>query len=199
MYVFQPLNRVQIFKETVPAQVRSDTWTLNYEGFSPNLLEELKKHAKEVKPSEQTIIHNEKQREKASATRQAKQEQLLLYEQKKMKLLENKDLGDAYCTVFVAHIPVSAKEKDLRKLFEKFGPVVNVTLIRRTKVKAGKTKARKGYAFVVFGNRNDAKKAVSHASTIGGSRMMTINGQRLVVDVERGRVVKNWLPKKLRK
>lgn len=199
MYVFQPLQRVQVFKETAPAQVRTGVWKLNYESFNNNILDELKKHAQEIPSCRGTPARNKKKDADELAVKKIKQEQILRYEQKKTKLLENTHLGDAYCTIFVAHIPVTASEGDVRKVFEKFGTVMKVTIIRQKKVKAGKTKTRRGYAFVVFQHKNEAKKVVSAASTIGGSRMLSIDGQRLIVDVERGRVVKNWLPNKLRK
>lgn len=199
MNVFQPLHRVEIFKETAPEQVRTNVWTLNYDGFDNSVLDALKSHAQDKtiirKPPTKIITENEDD----GLVKKTRQEQILRYEQRKTALLENKDLGDAYSTVFVAHIPVTATEEDLRKVFEKFGTVLKVTIIRRKKMKLGKTTHRRGYAFVVFENRTEAKRVVSQASTIGGGHIMSINGQRLVVDVERGRVVKNWIPRKLRK
>jgi len=49
----------------------------------------------------------------------------------------------------------------------------------------------RGYAFVEFKHKEDLKKAYKRAD---GRR---ICGRRILVDAERGRTVKNWLPRRL--
>ena len=48
-----------------------------------------------------------------------------------------------------------------------------------------------GYGFVEFENEKDMLAAYKHAD---GRK---VNGRRIVVDVERGRTVKNWKPRRL--
>lgn len=48
-----------------------------------------------------------------------------------------------------------------------------------------------GYAFIEFENENDLRKAYIEAD------YMKIHNRRIVVDVERGRTVKGWLPRRL--
>lgn len=48
-----------------------------------------------------------------------------------------------------------------------------------------------GYAFIEFENESDLRKAYIEAD------YMKIHNRRIVVDVERGRTVKGWLPRRL--
>lgn len=49
----------------------------------------------------------------------------------------------------------------------------------------------KGYAFIQYANEEDMKSAYKDADA------KRINGRRVVVDVERGRTVKSWKPRRL--
>merc|ERR1711963_455729 len=49
----------------------------------------------------------------------------------------------------------------------------------------------RGYAFIEFEHERDLKNAYKHAD---GKK---IDGRRVMVDVERGRTVKGWLPRRL--
>jgi len=49
----------------------------------------------------------------------------------------------------------------------------------------------RGYAFIQFAKEEDMKSAFKDADA------KKINGRRIVVDVERGRTVKTWRPKRL--
>jgi U1 small nuclear ribonucleoprotein len=75
---------------------------------------------------------------------------------------------------------------DLKQEFEYYGPVVDVKLVHDSR--NGRSR---GYAFVEFENSADLTEAYKDAD---GRK---INGRRILVDVERGRTVKNWKPRRL--
>lgn len=94
--------------------------------------------------------------------------------------------GDAYKTLFVARLAYDVSEDDLKYEFEYYGNVVKSVVIQNSK----KKKSR-GYAFVEFERSKDLKEAYKDAD---GRK---INNKRILVDVERGRTVKNWKPRRL--
>jgi len=93
--------------------------------------------------------------------------------------------GDAYKTLFVGRLAFDVGEDDLKHEFEYYG---NVTQVLLAKDKKGKSR---GFAFVEFESSQDLKEAYNDAD---GRK---ITGRRIVVDVERGRTVKNWIPRRL--
>ncbi|KAH9390651.1 U1 small nuclear ribonucleoprotein 70 kDa [Tyrophagus putrescentiae] len=82
--------------------------------------------------------------------------------------------------------PPDTTESKLRKEFEQFGPIQKISIIY-DKI-SGK---HKGYAFVEYENEKDMHAAYKYGD---GKK---IEGRRVLVDVERGRTVKGWLPKRL--
>lgn len=93
---------------------------------------------------------------------------------------------DAYKTLFVARLAYEVNEDDLRDEFERYGDVRDVKLVRDNKT--GKSR---GYAFIEFESSQDLKDAFKYAD---GKK---IKGRRILVDVERGRTVPGWKPRKL--
>lgn len=89
--------------------------------------------------------------------------------------------------------------------FQKFGPIEHVRVVRDQNGKS------RGYAFIQFERESDIPVCslfflccypvsygfVSLQNAYDGARGMTINGRKIIVDVERGRTVRNWLPKRL--
>ncbi len=73
----------------------------------------------------------------------------------------------------------------LQAEFENYGPVVNVIIPR------DHGGVPRGYAFVEFEHEADLKVAYKEA------RGRKLDGRRILVDVERGRTVKNWRPNRL--
>lgn len=98
---------------------------------------------------------------------------------------EHKKTENAYNTLFVANLPFETVEKSLQDEFEVYGPVTSVIM---PKDREG---IPTGYAFVEFERERDMKAAWREA--IG----MRIGGRRILVDVERGRTVEDWLPNRL--
>ena len=92
---------------------------------------------------------------------------------------------DAYRTLFVGRLDYRITAEDLQKEFEYYGPIMRSVVVRD---KAGKSR---GYGFVEFVSSADMTTAYKDAD---GRRL---GGRRVVVDVERGRTVKGWLPRRL--
>merc|ERR1711953_1659175 len=93
--------------------------------------------------------------------------------------------GDPFKTLFVARISYDTTEKKLKREFEVFGSIKRVRMVYDQKGKP------RGYAFVEFEHERDLKNAYKQ---VDGKK---IDGRRVMVDVERGRTVEGWLPRRL--
>ncbi|KAL9251364.1 U1 small nuclear ribonucleoprotein 70 kDa-like protein [Drosera capensis] len=94
--------------------------------------------------------------------------------------------GDPYKTLFVAKLSYETTESRLKREFETYGP------IKRVKMAYDKERNKpKGYAFIEYSHTRDMKAAYKQAD---GRK---IDGRRVLVDVERGRTVPNWRPRRL--
>jgi len=133
---------------------------------------------------------------------------------------------NSYRTLFVGRLAYEVTEGRLLREMEPFGPVKNLTIVKNStnnindvdgggsKQQAdgvkdvggdnngegagGKTDGKcdeimrsKGYAFVEYENEEDMKRAYRGADGV------RLEGRAIVVDVERGHTVPNWLPKRL--
>ncbi|GAA5997494.1 U1 small nuclear ribonucleoprotein 70 kDa [Rhodotorula paludigena] len=94
--------------------------------------------------------------------------------------------GDPYKTLFVGRLPADVTEKDLLREFDLYGPIERLRLV----VDPATGKSR-GYAFIVYERERDMKAAYKDAD---GLKM---KGRRVLIDVERGRTVKGWKPRRL--
>lgn len=94
--------------------------------------------------------------------------------------------ADPFKTLFVARINYDTSESKLRREFEVYGPVKKIVVIHNTI--NGKPR---GYAFIEYEHERDMHSAYKHAD---GKK---IDGRRVLVDVERARTVKGWLPRRL--
>ncbi|KAJ4304146.1 hypothetical protein N0V88_001756 [Collariella sp. IMI 366227] len=102
--------------------------------------------------------------------------------------------GDAFKTLIVARLDYSADEKDLEREFGRFGPIERIRIIRDTHAHEKgnkKQKPHRGYGFVVFEREKDMRAALD------GCDGIRIKDRRIKVDVERGRTVKGWKPRRL--
>mmetsp|Transcript_37342 Transcript_37342/g.91483 ORF Transcript_37342/g.91483 Transcript_37342/m.91483 type:complete len:426 (+) Transcript_37342:113-1390(+) len=93
--------------------------------------------------------------------------------------------GDPYKTLFVARMSYDTTEKKLKREFENWGPVKRVKIIHDLNGKS------RGYGFIEFADERDLKNAYKQAD---GRK---IDGKRVLVDVERGRTVDDWKPRRL--
>ncbi|CAN4083257.1 unnamed protein product [Withania somnifera] len=94
--------------------------------------------------------------------------------------------GDPYKTLFVARLNYETTESRVKREFEAFGPIKRVRLVM------DKTNNKpRGYAFIEYVHTRDMKAAYKQAD---GKK---IDNRRVLVDVERGRTVPNWRPRRL--
>merc|ERR1711920_1207580 len=85
----------------------------------------------------------------------------------------------------VARISYDTTEKKLKREFEVFGSIKKVRMVYDQKGKP------RGYAFVEYEHERDLKNAYKQGD---GKK---IDARRVMVDVERGRTVEGWLPRRL--
>jgi len=93
---------------------------------------------------------------------------------------------DPFKSLFIARVNFYTSESKLRREFESYGNVKSIRIIQN--VKNGKPR---GYAFIEYETEKEMHSAYKHAD---GKK---IDGRRVLVDVERGRTVKGWLPRRL--
>jgi U1 small nuclear ribonucleoprotein len=94
--------------------------------------------------------------------------------------------GDPYKTLFVARLSYETTEHKMKREFEVYGPIKRVRLVNDNV-----TNKPRGYAFVEYMHTRDMKTAYKQAD---GRK---IDNRRVLVDVERGRTVPNWRPRRL--
>ncbi|XWS33750.1 hypothetical protein CRYUN_Cryun22dG0110300 [Craigia yunnanensis] len=94
--------------------------------------------------------------------------------------------GDPYKTLFVARLNYETSESRIKREFESYGTIKRVRLITDKS-----TNNPRGYAFIEYMHTRDMKAAYKQAD---GRK---IDGRRILVDVERGRTVPNWRPRRL--
>ncbi|XP_073002354.1 U1 small nuclear ribonucleoprotein 70 kDa [Typha latifolia] len=94
--------------------------------------------------------------------------------------------GDPYKTLFVARLNYETSEHRIKREFEAYGPIKRVRLIT-DKV----SNKPRGYAFIEYMHTRDMKTAYKQAD---GRK---VDNKRVLVDVERGRTVPNWRPRRL--
>ncbi|KAK6834853.1 U1 small nuclear ribonucleoprotein [Apiospora arundinis] len=101
--------------------------------------------------------------------------------------------GDPFKTLIVARLSYDANESDLEREFGRFGPIERIRIIADTHAHEKpnkKKKSHRGYAFVVFEREKDMRAALD------GCDGIRIKDRRIKVDVERGRTVKGWKPRR---
>lgn len=94
--------------------------------------------------------------------------------------------SDPFRTLFIARINFDTSQSKLKREFEEFGRIKTIRLVENTK-----TNKPRGYAFIEFEKERDMHGAYKYAD---GRK---IDGKRVLVDVERGRTVKGWRPRRL--
>ena len=103
------------------------------------------------------------------------------------KRVANLVTGEPYRTLFVARLSYDTSESKLEREFEQFGPVKKVRIVETL----AEPKKSRGYAFIEFEKEADMREAYKRAD---GRK---IDERRILVDVERGRTVRKWKPRRL--
>ncbi|XP_046910131.2 small ribonucleoprotein particle U1 subunit 70K isoform X2 [Dermatophagoides farinae] len=191
MTAFLPPNLLALFAPRDPIPYIPPVTKLNHEkkthgyfgvGQYLHLFEDPKDTPPAVKIETREERLERKQREKLERAAYIREQGIALWDPSNNQYATN----DPYKTLFVARINSDTSESRLRKEFEVYGPIKKVMLIH-DKI-SGKPR---GYAFIEFENERDMHSAYKHAD---GKK---IEGRRVLVDVERGRTVKGWLPRRL--
>lgn len=94
---------------------------------------------------------------------------------------------NCYNTLFVGRLAYEVTERKLLRELEQFGPVKDLKLIKEQ----NQSNKSRGYAFVEFEHEEDMKRAYRAADGL------RLENKDIVVDVERGHTVPNWLPRRL--
>ncbi|KAL1900183.1 hypothetical protein Sste5346_002493 [Sporothrix stenoceras] len=134
-------------------------------------------------------------RDRKAAEHKAEVEKKLVEGPKDFKPSEDPNIrGDAFKTLIVARLSYEANEQDLEREFSRYGPVERIRIVKDTHADEKGNKKRKphrGYAFVVFEREKDMRGALEACDGI------RIKDRRIKVDVERGRTMKEWKPRRL--
>ena len=157
-------------------------------------LVEIEKNQAPPKETVQQVQIREKARKKQELL---KSHQRQLNEWNDPELLQKNEqefMKDPFKTVFISRLDYSLTELDISKNFSKYGVIESLTIIRDKKL--GKSR---GYGFVVFEREEDAKGCIKELAPTGlkipiENKPFT---RTILVDMERGRLVRNWKPRRL--
>jgi len=158
--------------------------THNYQGISQyvHLFEDPVDTPAPVKVETREERRERRKREKAEQVAYKLEQEIALWDPNAI----DSSMGDPFKTLFTARVNFYTSESKLRREFEQYGPVKSIKMVHNTK--NGKPR---GYAFIEYEHEKDMHSAYKHAD---GKK---IDGRRVLVDVERGRTVKGWLPRRL--
>ncbi|KAJ4362573.1 hypothetical protein N0V83_010667 [Neocucurbitaria cava] len=100
--------------------------------------------------------------------------------------------GDAFKTLFVSRLDYGVTSDDLEREFGRYGPIERIRIVENVNASsdAPPKKRKCGYAFIVYEREKDMKAAYKETDGI------KIKDRRVLVDVERGRTVSGWRPRR---
>jgi len=128
--------------------------------------------------------------ERKDRKRREKQEQVAYRLEQDIAMWDPTSLAngttDPFKTLFIARINYDTSESKLRREFEGNGTIKKIVLVH-----SSQTGKPRGYAFIEYESERDMHSAYKHAD---GKKM---DSRRVLVDVERARTVKGWLPRRL--
>ena len=190
-----------------PIQVTGVSTYMKYFESSKENIERVEKESKETPETKEEKNKRLRKEKIAEHDKQLKIEIEKWKKEKETKLnVKNNDAitENPMATLFVARLSYDVREDDLRELLEEYGKIKKVTLIKDVKQQGdnnnnnnsnnnsnSKATPHRGYGFVEYENEESVKVAYKRAE---GLRLL---GKRIRVDVERGRTVDNWLPRRL--
>lgn len=96
-----------------------------------------------------------------------------------------------FCTLFAARLPFDITESRLRRVFSKWGPITKVHLLTH------RDGSPRGMAFIEYEEEAHMRAAYDRADGMKLGRNLDGKDIRILVDVERGRTVRDWLPRRL--
>ncbi|EGW33058.1 uncharacterized protein SPAPADRAFT_60375 [Spathaspora passalidarum NRRL Y-27907] len=172
-----------------PPEQRSTTAIAPISSIKDHISSYITQYKSEPKPTTSTTIstveafRQKKQRHQESFTRQLAQ----WNDPELFAKNEREFMKDPYRTVFIARLDYSVTELDISSAFSKYGVIESIRIIRD---KNGKSR---GYGFIVFERTNDAKNCVNELCRSG----ILLKNRHALVDFERGRIIRNWKPRRL--
>uniref|UniRef100_A0A914I3I4 U1 small nuclear ribonucleoprotein 70 kDa n=1 Tax=Globodera rostochiensis TaxID=31243 RepID=A0A914I3I4_GLORO len=113
---------------------------------------------------------------------------------------------DPYKTLFIGRINYETSESKIRREFEKYGKISKIVMVH------DKNSKPRGYAFIEFAHKSEMSASAgsnerglldrtTQRDTLNPAYKKAdgtkIDGRRVVVDYERGRTQKKWLPRRL--
>ncbi|KAH7928285.1 RNA-binding domain-containing protein [Leucogyrophana mollusca] len=132
-----------------------------------------------------TLAEETKRQIRREERKQKKVEEFKIAKETYKPADDSEAVGDPYKTLFISRLHKGATESDLRREFETYGTIERVRIVRDKKARS------RGYAFVVYERERDMKAAYKESDGL------QIMGKRILVDVERGRTVRGWKPRRL--
>ncbi|KAF2873646.1 U1 small nuclear ribonucleoprotein of 70kDa MW N terminal-domain-containing protein [Massariosphaeria phaeospora] len=132
-------------------------------------------------------------RDRKKQEKREKQERMLAEGIHEYKPSEDpKVQGDAFKTLFVARLAFNTTSDDLEREFGRYGPIERIRIVEDVTAPedAPLKKRKRGYAFIVYEREKDMKAAYKETDGI------RIKDRRVCVDVERGRTVSGWRPRR---
>ncbi len=123
---------------------------------------------------------------------QYKKENHRRIEEEELKKWNPHDASDnvtknAFNTLFISNLSQNTTEDSLRNIVEKHGKILHIRVVRNRKGKSRR------YAFIEFEEEQSLHAAFKDLKNPENS---TIDGYKVIVDVERGRTVSNWKPRR---
>ncbi|XP_045508993.1 U1 small nuclear ribonucleoprotein 70 kDa [Colias croceus] len=191
MTQFLPPNLLALFaaRDQIPylppaAKLPHEKKQKGYDGVGAFL--NVFEHPSETPPPTRVETREERlerrRRERAEQTAYKLEQEIALWDPS----INPRATGDPFKTLFVARVNYDTSESKLRREFEGYGPIKKIYLVYNKE--DGKPR---GYAFIEYEHERDMHSAYKHAD---GKK---IDGKRVLVDVERARTVKGWLPRRL--
>ncbi|KAL4703589.1 hypothetical protein ACJJTC_003328 [Scirpophaga incertulas] len=190
MTQFLPPNLLALFaaREPIPylppaAKLPHEKKQKGYDGVGAFL--HVFEHPSETPPPTRVETREERlerrRRERAEQTAYKLEQEIALWDPAKPR-----HTADPFKTLFVARINYDTSESKLRREFEGYGPIKKIHMVYNKE-----NDKPRGYAFIEYEHERDMHSAYKHAD---GKK---IDGKRVLVDVERARTVKGWLPRRL--
>lgn len=162
-------------------------------------LEILNEYAKEPKPIVKLSTHQQNlitKKAKSLKNKESYERQLKDWDNPELLIANEKEfmMKDPYRTVFISRLPYLITELEISKNFQKFGIIESIRII-----KDNVTNKSKGYGFLVFEREADAKTCVRELAPVGLRVTSEADkvSRTILVDIERGRLLKNWKPRRL--